>query len=139
MCTLIGCVDGVSISAAIPPANATDQLEVLACVNGECMTGVVGPNPSTPCTPLEHVDGGSAFSSSVCMPDSPPSRLTVTIDLTAQGTHDGDQVSLRVRSVASDQVIVDVTRNVTYGASTPNGPDCEPTCHNAKVDLSSSP
>jgi hypothetical protein len=45
------------------------------------------------------------------------------------------QGSVRVRVVVGSRAITSQPQTLTYVANTPNGPDCDPTCFNALVNM----
>jgi hypothetical protein len=147
-CTEIGCGDGLSITLH-PTDEAWDAGsyrfeftvagETHVCTleipqdlpaNPSSLVAVpceppldVGLVPQTVCTEQRSRDAVSE----TCAPVSDHWILQTSLS----GTPD----SLRVRVSRDSATILDASRTPKYQVTRPNGPDCEPVCHQSQIDL----
>lgn len=136
-CTEVGCNSGVTINA-YPPQGASLQGATFGiCLNGKCSSGSAAAEGGAPVDPSRVEMNGE-----VGLQIASISGGAVAFQYTEDASNAASKIHLsgdtyRVSIVGADKsTIVDATRTVTYpNTSQPNGPDCDPTCHNATVDV----
>lgn len=137
-CTLVGCQSGASITTH-PAATASLAGATFAiCLNGKCSSGTAGGGEGGASADDSHI----VLNGDVGIQTADVTGGTVTFHYGEDTSNPATQIhtsgdTYRVSIIGADKsTIVDATRTVTYPqTSQPNGPDCDPTCHNATVDV----
>jgi hypothetical protein len=95
----------------------------------QCPPGLtVRVGPATMCTPLPPAAGVSGLR---CEPILGQTQETITVP--------GTPVQVRVRQTVDGAVVLDQSVTPVYATNQPNGPGCEPTCHQAGAEWSLAP
>jgi hypothetical protein len=142
-CTLIGCAWTAVVLADVPGSWAeASAAMIVVCRNGVCQMGTlagavaappVGVGLGVPLHDSSPSDAGilaipqvSLFNAAggVYLQASWPANLDVK---------NGDVYQVSVMS-GSGETIVSLSETASYTVSTPNGPDCGPTCHSFTAD-----
>lgn len=129
-CTLIGCSDGVGMTL---PALATTYsgnlpLTIDACLGAECSVFRIDHTGAAPvCTSM-------SAGNTLCTIDGMGTVVLTKLPLPTGATDGPLPVHVTVTD-KSGATIADGTATVTITPSQPNGPDCEPTCHEGQVSL----
>ena len=137
-CTVVGCQSGAAITVH-PPAGASLAGATFAiCLNGKCSSAVAGGGEGGPSSDATHI----VMSGDVGIQTADISGGNVTFVYAEDESNPATKIhtsgdTYRVSIIGADKsTLVDATRTVTYpNTSQPNGPDCDPTCHNATVDV----
>ena len=137
-CTLVGCQSGAAITVH-PPAGASLTGATFAiCLNGKCSSGIAGGGEGGAASDPSHI----VMNGDVGIQTADVSGGNVTFVYSEDESNPATKIhtsgdTYRVSIIGADKsTIVDATRTVTYpNTSQPNGPDCDPTCHNATVDV----
>jgi hypothetical protein len=158
-CSLVGCEDGAQISVhlGLAPKDLVGSTFTV-CRNGVCSSGVLTPYDAGPAY-ANYLGGiflnGALFEHDLDFRDEPdggeeadfevqsdfelePDGAVATLAngaLARPSIQDGDVYEVKI--VASNgTTIFDATHTATYATLQPNGPDCDPTCHIATIDIS---
>lgn len=133
---MMGCQDQLSAYKLVPLVPGVYDVEV--CIEAACAKGLLSIK-ELEVGHCEQLTG--AIDASVCVgPPRPPelappalNRL-VSVELEASDAKTGDTVRVTVTD-AQDAPVIDADKTVSYEAHRPNGPDCEPVCSVAAIEL----
>jgi hypothetical protein len=147
VCTLVGCMDGFNATVVNGPGGflvGTHEIDVTAdgaivsCTftfplpklsNGadsspQCPPGLmVYVGPATKCTQSQPTTG---VVMETCEPIAGQTKELISIP--------GTPAQVRVRQTVDGLVVLDETVMAVYEINQPNGPRCDPTCHQAGAD-----
>ena len=135
-CTEVGCANGAneSVSVALPGLAikyaAALPLTIKACADGaSCVTAAVSKDGADIKCELK-----SGPSSGNCFVEANGDvSIAVVLDA-ATGAKASVTVAVTVTDSASAKVL-DASKSATMSSTTPNGPDCEPVCHDGSVSF----
>lgn len=137
-CTLVGCQSGAAITVHPAAGAALTGATFAICLNGKCSSGVAGGGEAGPASDPSHI----VMNGDVGIQTADVSGSNVVFDYREDESNPATKIhtsgdTYRVSIIGADKsTLVDATRTVTYpNTSQPNGPDCDPTCHNATVDV----
>jgi hypothetical protein len=116
-CTEIGCVNGVTIELTNEFTVDLLPIEVTVCADDVCNTDTVDATQVAP--------------------DQPSFGIAPSLHLTSDRERDVS-VSLRIRSIATDQDLINATGVGRLHRSQPNGPGCGDTCYGTTFHLDGS-
>ncbi|MFN7131355.1 MAG: hypothetical protein ACK4N5_04690 [Myxococcales bacterium] len=141
-CTLVGC-EWQGALAELDLQSDVDELRGSAwraCLNGACSSFGLVERASN--TSLPHFDCQlSGPVNGHCFIHSPadanhrvldPNAWSARFELSSEVLRDGDRWQLEGRA-PDGRVLAAIEKTVTYRRSTPNGPDCAPTCVQAQL------
>jgi hypothetical protein len=150
-CTDVGCSDGATVNANLPLGRqALYGATFTACFNATCATAVFGP-PLTDGGPTYTFDDhflaltGPLSNQYLRFDDDESGGTAVQFQLNPYllesdggvdilSVHDGDSYTMKIVG-ADGSTILDATRTTSYMSYQPNGADCDPTCHEAEIDV----
>lgn len=122
VCTEIGCVDGVALDFSL---HEPGDYEITAVAGGE----TVACTASLPFTGSESCTGpGFVNISGTELPADEQSLEGMWLETI-------DALDVHLTIVRSGTTVYDQVLPVTYETFAPNGPDCDPVCENASIDI----
>ena len=126
-CTDIGCSDGVTIDLGPRAAYGTSAtLKVHVCIDSACADMIVSA------TDCQLQGAGGTTTPPLILMCTPETNLVIVASATTAFGAGSHLVAVAV-SDASGTMIFSHSENVATTSTQPNGPDCEPTCHQGKL------
>jgi hypothetical protein len=134
-CALNSCNNGAIVKIyANVTADVMSASTITACLNNGCVSGTPASLPSTSGSRLSVALQGSLSVSGYISSDPVKGYLIeADFDLSTANPQNGDIYKLAVVS-NGEAVPGSVTQSATYTKTTPNGPDCPPTCENVDIE-----
>ncbi len=136
-CTLVACQSGATVKLLVNlPPDEMLHATVVACRNDACSTGTPASVPSADGDKLlVRLQGGVTVVAYISTHVFTPTLMGYELDSVfsiEDDAKDGDVYSVTVQNGGASAA--SAKEPVTYTASTPNGVNCPPTCHNATID-----
>ena len=149
-CTAIGCIDQVSFQIETSDGTWPDGAYTLELTAGSasytCSMNlphdlpVPGGNTTIPCQPPVGYTGVYLRTDMTCTEHRDQNSVSQTCTpipghYTLVGSVPGTPSTLGVRVTRDEVLLLEQTLPLTYSTSRPNGPDCEPVCRQASVEV----